>query len=142
MSAWSHLPNAKHIDQVLASVRTYPEIWNTTWPTVRTSELYDKFRTSFLKAYESEIWDTFLDSNLDSALRTVPDESFNAVYDTLLALVVYDYSSKYLTMPSEHLKTWALLSDDPPAILLVPAISAFELIDKLEENLDTHTSID
>ncbi len=142
MSEWSHLPNAKHIDQVLASVKTYPKIWTTTWPTNRTLDLYDKFRTSFLKASETEIWDTFLDSNLDSALGTVPDDAFNAVYDTLLALVVYDYSTKYLTMPSEHLKTWALLSDDPPAILLIPAISAFEQINELEKNLDTHKSID
>ena len=29
MSAWSHLPNAAHIDRVLADVQARPEAWMT-----------------------------------------------------------------------------------------------------------------
>jgi hypothetical protein len=31
MNAWSHLPNAKHIDRVIASVKSHPELWDDAW---------------------------------------------------------------------------------------------------------------
>ena len=31
MNAWSHLPNAKHIDRVLASVKSQPKLWDQVW---------------------------------------------------------------------------------------------------------------
>jgi hypothetical protein len=48
------------------------------------------------------------------------------------ALIAYDDASKYLEMPSDHLRIWAILSEDPAAILLLPAVIAFERISELE----------
>ena len=30
---WAHLPNAKHIDRVIASIKTHPKIWAKSWVT-------------------------------------------------------------------------------------------------------------
>jgi hypothetical protein len=35
-------------------------------------------------------------------------------------------------MPSEQLGTWAALSENPAAIMLLPAVVAFEKINELE----------
>jgi hypothetical protein len=35
-------------------------------------------------------------------------------------------------MPSEQLHVWAALSENPAAILLIPAVIAFERTDELE----------
>jgi hypothetical protein len=35
-------------------------------------------------------------------------------------------------MPSEKLKSWALLSEEPAAVLLLPAVIAYEKISELE----------
>jgi hypothetical protein len=35
-------------------------------------------------------------------------------------------------MPSDQLRIWAILSEDPAAILLIPAVVAFEQINELE----------
>ena len=31
MTAWAHLPNAAHIDQVLAHLKAHPEKWTAAW---------------------------------------------------------------------------------------------------------------
>ena len=49
-----------------------------------------------------------------------------------MALIAYDDSAKYLDMPSEQLRVWSILSEDPAAILLLPAVVAFERINELE----------
>ena len=37
MSAWSHLPNAAHIDRVLADVQARPEAWAAAWAAERSA---------------------------------------------------------------------------------------------------------
>jgi hypothetical protein len=48
------------------------------------------------------------------------------------ALIAYDDASKYLDMPSDQLRVWAILSETPAAVLLLPAVIAFERINELE----------
>ena len=55
-----------------------------------------------------------------------------AARNATLALISYDDSAKYLDMPSEKLRMWYILSEDPAAILLLPAVIAFEKINELE----------
>ena len=37
-TAWSHLPNAAHIDAILASLKTHPEQWNAARGVARDTE--------------------------------------------------------------------------------------------------------
>jgi hypothetical protein len=50
----------------------------------------------------------------------------------IIALIAYDDCAHYLDMPSEQLRMWAILSENPAAILLLPAVIAFERIAELE----------
>jgi hypothetical protein len=52
--------------------------------------------------------------------------------DATAALIAFDDASKYLDMPSDKLRVWAILSEEPAAVLLLPAVIAFERINELE----------
>ena len=83
MNAWSNLPNAKHIDWVLDSLKFNIDIWSQTG----------------IQAY---------------------DQAWKQAYGVLLALIAYDDCDQYLSMTSDELKTWMLISEKPQAILLLP----------------------
>jgi hypothetical protein len=106
-TAWSHLPNAAHIDRVLASVKAHPEAWSAAWTTSR-------------------------DAALGATRNVAGNAAWNAVPGAIAALIAWDHSIKYLDMAGEELQVWAILSDDPACILLLPAVIAFENINELE----------
>ena len=112
MNAWSHLPNAHHIDRVLESVKSHPEIWDAAWSAARD-------------AAWNAAWSAAFDAVQDAALY--------AARSAIAALIAYDDSSKYLDMPGDRLRIWAILSEDPAAVLLLPAVIAFEKIAKKEK---------
>ena len=138
MSAWSHLPNAKHIDRVIASAHTYPKAWNVGWGVARRNA----FDTAWYKIWNAgrdNAWSEAMDKALVPMIsppRPAAQQSrpmrMNAARTAILALVAYDDADKYLSMPSDQLKTWALLSEEPAAVLLLPAVIAFEKISELE----------
>ena len=134
MSPWSHLPNAAHIDRVITSLKANPEIWNavsvTTWMSARDGAwdaAYGTARGGFYctarRAHRAAY---------DAARSVASDAARNMAWGAILALVVYDDCEKYLDMPSEKLETWILLSEQPAAILLLPAVIAFERISELD----------
>ena len=100
---WSHLPNAHHIDRVLASVKAHPDEWSA----VRTAA-----------------W--------DAAWDAVRDRAYAAAWGAVAALIAYDDCAHYLDMPSDRLRVWAILSENPAAVLLLPAVITFEKINELE----------
>jgi len=128
---WSHLPNAHHIDCVLASVKAHPEIWSMCWSAARAAA-QDAARSSARAA----TWDAAQDAARSSARDAAWDAAWGAAgyaaRDAILALVAYDDSATYLDMSSDQLKMWAILSENPAAILLLPAVTAFEKINELE----------
>jgi hypothetical protein len=123
MNAWSHLPNAYHIDLVLESVKSHPEIW-------------DAARGAAWDA----AWDAARYAALGAALGAARYAAWNAAWNAargaawnaVAALIAYDDASKYLEMTSDQLRVWAILSEDPAAVLLLPAVIAFERISELE----------
>jgi hypothetical protein len=116
MNAWSHLPNACHIDRIIESVKSHPEIWGAA-----SDAISDATR------------DATRDATLDAADRGVTIiEARRSAWDAAVALIAYDDASKYLEMPVDQLRFWAILSEDPAAVLLLPAVVAFERINELE----------
>jgi hypothetical protein len=77
--------------------------------------------------------DAALDAARDVAFDAVQDAALYAARSAIAALIAYDDSSKYLDMPSDHLRIWAILSEDPAAVLLIPAVIALENITKKEK---------
>jgi hypothetical protein len=135
MNDWSHLPNAGHIDRIIASVKAHPEAWaaveeagcgsvrdaarTTVWQAVWGGD--DK---AWLLAHDV-VWNVAKD-----AIHDGRDKIRYAVNYSILALIAYDNAAKFLKMSSDQLKIWAPLSEEPAAILMLPAVIAFERINK------------
>ena len=119
MSAWSHLPNAKHIDRILASVKENPAAWDAALGAV-----WNEARDAAWNEARDAAWDAVWDEARDAAWNATR----GAVWDAVLALVTYDHAAKYLEMTPDQLRVWAELSEDPAAVLLIPAVIVFELL--------------
>jgi hypothetical protein len=127
MNAWSHLPNAGHIDRIIASVKAHPEAWAAAW-----AAAWDAARA----AARAAAWDAARNAARaaarDAAWDAARAAAYNATSDSILALIAYDDAAKYLEMSSDQVKIWAELSEEPAAVLLLPAVIAFEKIKETE----------
>ena len=137
MSEWAHLPNARHIDWVIDSITQHAEIW---------AETYDSnWNVGRVAAYNSAYdmtWDAarYVRLAVHVAVRLAAGYGCEigvriaARYSgegATLALIAYDDCATLLDMPSEKLRAWALLSEQPAAVLLLPAVIAREQIREL-----------
>jgi hypothetical protein len=111
MSAWSHLPNAKHIDWVLASVKENPKAWKGAWA------------ASWAAAREAA-WEAALDAARGDAWDAAAawSSAWGASRSAISALIAYDHCEKYPSMTPDELYVWWKLSDDPACILLIPMV--------------------
>jgi hypothetical protein len=129
MNAWSHLPNARHIDRVLELAKSYPEIWdaarlaawNAAWGAARYAAVSAARDAAMAAARHADWYEIRVRYTVTRTAK-----------DAIAALIAYDDASKYLDMTSDHLRIWAILSEDSAAILLLPAVIAFERINELE----------
>ena len=127
MNAWSHLPNAGHIDRIIASVKAHPEAWAAAW-----AAAWDAARAAARAAAWAAARNAARDAARDAAWDAARDATYNAARDSILALIAYDDAAKYLEMSSDQVKIWAELSEEPAAVLLLPAVIAFEKIKETE----------
>ena len=118
-TAWSHLPNAVHIDRVLASLKAHPDVWDAAW---------DAARDAAWDAFRYEAWNPAWAAAVNAAGFAAGSAAGNAI----AALVAWDDCSQYLSMTSEQLEIWYHLSERPACLLLLPAVIAFEKINELE----------
>jgi hypothetical protein len=143
MNAWSHLPNAGHIDRIIASVKAHPEAWAAAWAAAwdaaraaARAAAWDAARNAARAAARDAArdaaWDAARDAARDAAWDAARDATYNAARDSILALIAYDDAAKYLEMSSDQVKIWAELSEEPAAVLLLPAVIAFEKIKETE----------
>ena len=139
MSEWSHLPNAAHIDRVIESSNSYPEVWDAAVAEGRDA-VRDAVRGAAWNAARDAVRGAARDAVRDAAQDAVRGAAWNAAWysawyaarGAALAFIAYDDAANYLAMPSDQLKAWAILSENPAAILLFPAVIAYERISELE----------
>jgi hypothetical protein len=156
---WSDLPNAHHIDWVLASLKDNPDLWTAasniiftaraaargtvwyaTWTSARGTAwaaAYNAARTAaYNAAWAAAEWSRPRRNewaSAEAAARgTAWDSAWYAARDAILALVAYDDCDQYLSMSYEELTIWAVLSEHPAAILLLPMIYVREKIQESE----------
>lgn len=122
MTAWSHLPNAAHIDRVLASVKSHPKAWTAARDAARYAAWDAAWRAARYAARD-EAW---------RAAWLKRDAARDTAWSAVAALIAWDQSAKFLDMTPDELKMWQALSEDPAAILILPAVVAFEKINELE----------
>jgi erythromycin esterase-like protein len=139
MSAWSHLPNAHHVDRVLESAKLHPEIWESAltapcnlaqWNARKVA--WDAAKNAIRNAARDAARDAAMVVARDAARDAAKVAAMDAAWNATTALIAWDDASKYLDMPSKQLPVWAILSEDPAAVLLLPAVIAFERISELE----------
>ena len=112
-TAWAHLPNAKHIDAVLADARKRPGAWGAARDARKRPGAWDAARTAAWGA----AWD---------AVRTAAGD---AAWDAIAALVTWDSSADLLDCTPDVLRTMIDLAEPPvchrAALLLPYAIVRF-----------------
>ena len=132
---WAHLPNAVHIDRVLASVKANPEQWlqvrfdenNTAWLAYsaqrRRLELYDTLNEQGRRSS----WVAARDAVQVSAQGEIGTQKWLEVRNAILALIAYDDCAYMLDSDPGELAILAKF-DDHRAILLLTACKVFHLL--------------
>ena len=127
-TAWAHLPNAKHIDWVLASLKANPEKWNaayyTAWTAARAAAWYEARNAARFEAFDAA-WYAACDAAYDMARTKAYDASRGAI----LALIVYDDCGYMIESEIGELKIIAAFGDTR-AILLLPACNVYNELTK------------
>jgi hypothetical protein len=134
MSEWSHLPNAEHIDRILAHLKAHPEKWivtrsvarNAAWHAAHNAA-YTTARAAVYDAARSAAWYATRAAARDEVYTTARaaawDEVWNAVSGAIIALITNDASAYLLKEKPEHVELLASLGQ-PEAILLLSAVRA------------------
>ena len=109
-TAWSHLPNAGHIDRILADVRANPGNWaySAAWDRVKAAA-----------------WDAAWDAARSTVRSAVSSAAWAAAWTTVLALIAWDEAGDYLSLPADQVQVLAALGDNK-AVLMLPAAIAFD----------------
>ena len=126
-TAWAHLPNATHIDRVLASLTATPEVWKATrdatrdaaWGATRGAAL-DAARDVARDAARDAARTAALDAARTAALDAAWTTTWDAARDAIAALIAWDDCGVFLDMPPDAVRLMAA-SGHHPAVLLLPA---------------------
>ena len=140
MTAWAHLPNAAHIDRVLASAKANPDHWDKAWATpawdalraVAWAATWKATRATIPITRDRDAAYTVSRSAVaqEAAWEVARDASCNLVWDAILALIAYDDCAYMLDSEPGELAILAAFSD-PRAVLLLPACKAFHSIKEI-----------
>jgi hypothetical protein len=143
---WAHLPNAPHIDRILADLKARPEVWRAAWDAVWDAALgaargvawgaarvaaldaaRDAARDAAWRAAWGAAWGAALgaalDAAWDAALDAALDAARDAAWDALLALIAWDDCNHLLGYTPDEVRALAAIGS-PAATLLLPAVIA------------------
>ena len=104
-TAWTHLPNAAHIDRVLAHLKQHPDRWS---------------------AARGAAWDAARGAAWDAARGAAWDAARDAARDAIAALVAWDDCAYLLDQTPDFLRGCINLVGDHKAVLLLPAAIAMK----------------
>jgi hypothetical protein len=147
-TAWSHLPNAHHIDRILADLTVNPGDWHWAWYWVSNRADYTA-RDAARDAAWDRAWDAARDAARDAALDVVYSAArdvarsaasstawaaassaawaaaWDAAWSAILALIAWPEASDYLNLSVDSVRVLAALGDHK-AVLILSAAIAFE----------------
>jgi len=129
---WAPLPNAKHIDWVIASLNTNPEKWSAAWDAASwTAVWYAAYYAARVAAYDiawAAAWDAANNAArvaaYDMAWDAALDAARYAADDAIIALITYDDCAYMVESDIDEIKILAKLGDQR-ALLLLPACIVF-----------------
>ena len=127
-TAWADLPNAKHIDRILADLKKNPDNWydarNAAWNAARNAVRNDA-RNAAWNAAETAAWDAVRDAARGAAWNAAINAARTAARGAILALIAYDDCAYLLDEKPEHVQMLALLGNEK-ALLLYQACLALQ----------------
>ena len=133
-TAWAHLPNAAHIDRVLASLEKNPEKWSTArgltadaaWDGAREAA-WDVAGSAAGYEARGAVWDAVRDAARGAVQGAAWDAARKAAWgaarDAILALVAWDDCAYMLELHEDVLKVLRAVGNEQ-AILLSAAAHA------------------
>jgi len=144
-TAWAHLPNAGHIDRVLASLETNPEKWTAAqtgehyaanieawyeaWETARDaawdSAWYEAWDAAVRSAARDRAWEKANGIAWPAALASARDRAWEKAVDkatgAILALIAWDDCAIMLDLSEDALKLLRAVGDEQALLLSVAA---------------------
>jgi hypothetical protein len=132
-NTWDYLPNAKHIDAILASFKAHPKEWVAAREAAWEAEWNAAWNAAGDAAYYAArcaAWG----AACSAAWVAARDAAWDAARDAILALIAYDDCAYMLDSDPSELEILAKLGDER-AILLLPACKAFAAIKEKGNNL-------
>jgi leucyl aminopeptidase (aminopeptidase T) len=111
-TAWAHLPNAEHIDRILASSKAHPDKW------AAASAAYS---AAYSTAWDA-VWDVAY-SAVYSAAQSAARETarYSAARGAILALVAGDDCAYMLELPEDTLTVLRAVGNQQALLLSVAA---------------------
>ena len=108
---WAELPNAQLIDWVIASAKSNSVVW---------IDGYLRSREGLQAETRERAWDAAWQSCVFTWHDAGAAVNLYGARAALFALITYSDCHEYLSMTYEQLHAWALLSETPQAVLLLP----------------------
>jgi hypothetical protein len=125
MTKWSHLPNARHIDRVLSSVRSNPHRWGASW-----GEEWDAaWGASWGAAYGAawgEAYGAAWGAERGAAYDAARDAERGSARGAMYALIAWDDCAYLLDLPPDDVRLIATAGNHAAALLLPAAIALQE----------------
>ena len=119
-TAWAHLPNAKHIDRILASLEAHPDKWEAArgpaW-----SAAWDAGRTAARGTAWTEAWDAARTAAWDAAWTEAWDAARTAARGAITALIAWDDCAYMLELPEDTLKVLRAVGNEQAMLLSAAA---------------------
>ena len=140
-TAWDDLPNAKHIDRILADLKRNPYNWGAAWTAARNAAWNAAMTAARNAAWSAEryaAWDAARTAAWGSARYAAGDAARYSAWTAargdargaaasgaILALITYDDCAYLLDEKPEHVQMLALLGNEK-ALLLYQACLALQ----------------
>ena len=124
MNAWSHLPNAAAIDEVLESLKKHPEAWDAAWDAAGCAA-WGAARDTTRDTTRDAAWD----ATRSAAWSAAWDAARSAAWSAVAALIAYDDAGKLIKQPVAHLQGLYRLDPHPAFLLFQPASLVFNQLE-------------
>jgi len=128
---WAHLPNAVHIDRILASVKENPEKWSAAHTAARSAAhtaAYTAARDAARDAARSAAWSAAYTAARSAAYTAARDAAWNGARgavvawdDAVACCVAWDDCAYMLDMPEDALKVLRAVGNQPAVLLSAAA---------------------
>lgn len=134
-TAWAHLPNATHIDRVLAHLKQHPDRWSAAWVAARDAAGDAAGDAAWAAAWDAArgaardaAWGAARDAAWAAAWSAVRgaarDAARGAAWGAVAALIAWDDCAYLLDQTPELLQAQINLVGDHRAVLLLAAVIA------------------